>query len=340
MKTEKKISLALTTAAVSLVQGAAVKAENPHDVGDWDFGAAILFYQESDDRVQAVEPIITAKKYLDTDETLSFKLTFDALTGASPSGAVPTDSPQTFTKPSGRGIYTINNNEQPLDDTFRDTRVAFNTAWEAPLSNGLKMGLNGNISTEYDYRSFSAGTTLTYDANNKNTTYATGFSLGYDQIDPVGGVPIAFAEMAAVGTSQPKTSETEDKFLMDVLLGVTQIIDKYSLFQLNYSLTYSNGYLTDPYKVISVVDASTGNPLIADAGQGLPLVIFESRPDSRIKHVYSASSSLLSAGAGRFLYAIFYRWKSANWCRVWCRGFVRLSIGRVYGQYDWLGIWQ
>lgn len=285
MKNEKKISLALTAASLALIHGHVANAENTHDVGDWDFSAAILFYQESDDRVQAIEPIISATKHLDTDETLTLKFTLDTLTGASPSGAVATDAPQTFTRPSGDGTYTISSGEQPLDDTFLDTRYAFNTSWDKPIAKDWRMNLNGNISFEYDYKSISVGSLFSHDTNNKNTTYTGGVSLGYDQIDPVGGTPIPFAEMAPANTAQPRDGDLEDKFLIDTLFGVTQVIDQYSLFQLNYSISYSDGYLTDPYKVISVVDA-TGRPLISDPVQGLPTAVFENRPDTRLKHAF------------------------------------------------------
>src|SRR6185503_14430110 len=43
------------------------------------------------------------------------------------------------------------------------------------------------------------------------------------------------------------------------------------------------GYLTDPYKVLSVVDPVTGNPGAGPVGSGLNRYLFESRPDSREK---------------------------------------------------------
>ena len=73
--------------------GSGVNADNEHDVGDWDISAALLFYNESDHRVQAIEPIIQAKKYIATDETLTLKFTYDSLTGTSPTGAVASNQP-------------------------------------------------------------------------------------------------------------------------------------------------------------------------------------------------------------------------------------------------------
>ena len=52
--------------------------------------------------------------------------------------------------------------------------------------------------------------------------------------------------------------------------------------QLNYSFSTSSGYLTDPYKLLSVVDPVSGEP-VPGSGE-LALYRFESRPDERTKH--------------------------------------------------------
>lgn len=281
---KKNIRMTLAAAGCALLGSSPVLAEDKHDVGDWDISAALLFYNESD-RVQAIEPIITAKKQLDTDETLVLKLTVDSLTGASASGAVPTNRPQTFTTPSGNGTYVIGGNETPLDDSFLDTRYAINAAWEKPVGKDLTMVLGGNYSYEYDYTSISVNTSLAKDINEGNTTLSAGLSVGFDTVDPVGGQPIAFAAMQERGGALLRNGTSDNKTLLDIVFGVTQIIDKNSLFQINYSVSQSDGYLTDPYKVISVVDASTGIPLFNNVSEpNLPTVLFENRPDTRLKH--------------------------------------------------------
>ena len=298
MKKERKISLALATASCALIGSTGISAEDKHEVGDWDVSAAILFYQESDDRVQAFEPVITAKKHLDTDETLTFKLTLDSLTGSSPNGAVPSNVAQTFTQPSGNGVATIDANEYPLDDTFQDTRYALNTAWEKPLAKDWRMSLGANASKEYDYTSFGVSSVFAHDINNKNTTLSGGVAVAFDSIDPEGAVPIAFAEMTPAGTTQPRQGSSEDKTIFDVLAGVSQVIDRYSLFQVNYSVSYSDGYLTDPFKVISVVD-NNGVPVFAGhvTQPGLPTVVYENRPDTRLKHsLYGQYKRALKGG--------------------------------------------
>jgi hypothetical protein len=253
-------------------------------MGDWEASAGLLFYSEPG-RVSAVEPIISAKKNLDTDEFLSLKLTVDTLTGASATGAVSADTPQTFTRPSGNGRYNVSSSETPLDDTFHDTRVTVNANWERPVAPELTMNLGTALSKEYDYTSLGVSGGLARDINDGNTTLSAGLSLSLDTGNPVGGEPVPFAAMQAAGQAQPRQGSGSDKQVLDFIVGVTQIIDKRSLFQINYSLSSSDGYLNDPYKFISVVDPVTGDPVFENADQAdLPTVAFENRPDSRTKH--------------------------------------------------------
>src|ERR1043165_3944624 len=110
MGMRKKINIrkSLST-ATSLLLGSAA-APTAHAFGTdtpWELNAAVLYYAESDGRVQAAEPVIMGRKELDDEEYLNLKLVVDALTGATPTGAVPSSLPQTFTRPSGKGSYTI-----------------------------------------------------------------------------------------------------------------------------------------------------------------------------------------------------------------------------------------
>jgi len=280
----KKITMALTTAACSLFNATPdVQADESADLGEWDINAAVLYYTESE-RVSAFEPVISAKKQIDSDESISLKLTLDSLTGPSANGAVPSINPQTFTKPSGNSSYTAPANEAPLDDTFKDTRVAFSASWEQALSRMTRMTLGGNLSKEYDYLSLGTSVMFAHDINQRNTTLNAGVSFAHDTIEPEGDIPTPFGIMQPTGTTQPRLTGTDDKTLIDVLLGVIQVVDKDSLFQVNYSYSQADGYLTDPFKVISIVDGATGLPIIEDATTNLSQVVFENRPDSRTKH--------------------------------------------------------
>ena len=284
MKKHQKITMALASATCALMGSSSnAVAEHSPDYGDWDVKAALLFYNESD-RVTAIEPVISAKKQLDTDESLTLKLVLDSLTGASASGAVPSNVAQTFTKPSGNGSYTTPANETPLDDTFLDTRIAFSASWEMPLSRLNKMVLGANVSKEYDYLSLGLSSLFSHDMNERNTTLSAGLSVSSDTIEPEGGIPTPFGVMQPVSGVQPRSDSSDTKTVIDILFGVTQVIDKNSLVMFNYSLSQADGYLTDPFKVLSIVDPVTGLPIIEDVGTNLSQVVYENRPDSRTKH--------------------------------------------------------
>ncbi|MDB5987187.1 MAG: hypothetical protein JWR16_2240 [Nevskia sp.] len=246
------------------------------DTRKWTFDNGLLFYKENGGRVQAIEPVVNAAVDLGNDRTLSMGLVLDSLTGATPSGAAPAVTPQTFSSPSGRGkTYTIAPGATPLDNTFKDTRFAATLGYLFPLNNLSKLGVGLSGSKEYDFTSVGANTHYSLDLNQKNTTLNAGLSFEYDQVDPVGHVPIPLTMMVdAVKTG----GTTKTKNVKDVLLGVTQIIDPQSLLQFNYSLSLSNGYETDPYKILSVVD-SNAQP---------QYYVYEKRPDSRTKHALFA----------------------------------------------------
>lgn len=285
--------------------------------GEWDIDTAVLFYSETD-RVQAVEPVISGTRQFEGDRSLNAKLVVDVLTGASPNGAVPSDQPQTYTRPSGNGQYTTAAGETPLDDTFKDTRVAVSGGWKQPLSESIDGNVGINVSKEYDY--FSAGVNggVSYDFNNNNSTLSFGLSYAADTIDPEGGIPVEgsclFDASASSGCTETSFDDTrrgngsESKDTIDALLGFTQVINKTTVAQFNLSLTQSDGYHNDPFKVVSVVDTDNSN----GNGIGEPeRHIHESRPDSRLKQ--SLFARIKKQLFGRDVLDASYRFQSDDW---------------------------
>ncbi len=249
----------------------------------WDIDTAVLIYGEADSRVAALEPAIYASKQLNDDERLSLRLVVDALTGATPNGAHASSVAQTFTTPSGGSSYIVAAGETPLDDTFRDTRVALGADWEIALDRTSKVILGGNASGEYDYISLGVSATYMQDFYNRNTTLTAGVAFNNDIIGPVAGVPSAFKPMLTPG-SVLRDGADDTKTILDFIVGVTQVIDKNTLVQANFSTGSANGYQTDPYKIVSVVNPVTGLPdntaLLNINSSALPYV-YEKRPDKR-----------------------------------------------------------
>lgn len=272
----------------------------------WDFDAAVMQYSENDDRVQATEAILGAARNFDSETQLSFKLTLDTLTGASPNGAMPTDQPQTFTRPSGHGSYSVESGQLPLDDTFRDTRYTGNIQWSAPWGRDWSYSTGVHYSTEHDYESRGLNASLSRTFNQKNTTLTLATNLSLDTLSPEGGVPVGLSAMAEPGSpgfsadfAASRDGSEADKQVTDVILGVTQIINRRALMQFNYSLSFNDGYLNDPYKLISEFDTAGGTV------QGYR---YEQRPDSRLKQAlfwqgkYQFGSGDIIDGSYRFLF--------------------------------------
>ncbi len=291
---KKRIAGLLSAATCSLLCSPAQAVE-----GEWDVDSAVLFYSESDNRISAFEPVISAKKDLGDDESVSFKLVLDSLTGASATGAVPSTMLQTFTRPSGKGTYTVNPNETPLDDTFKDTRVAYSMNWEKPIDRNNRRNLGFNVSKEYDFTSISANALWEHDTNQKNTTYSYGLSLELDDIAPVGNVP----NPLTTTVTQDKGASSDSRNILDLLFGITQVIDKSSLLQLNLSLSEADGYLNDPYKFVSVVD-NTGQPVPT-------LQLFENRPDARSRQsIYGKYKKIFT---NKDIFSASYRFMTDDW---------------------------
>lgn len=279
------VRLALAAASMSLLHPVVQAEENT----PWQVDSALLVYSEADSRVTAIEPIVALKKDLGDEHIFSVKLTLDSLTGASPNGALPANEVQTFTGPSGKGTYTAEAGELPLDDQFKDTRVAINLNWEQPFGEHNRFSIGGNFSNEYDFKSAALSAAIARDFNNKNTTVSLGVNLESDSIDPVGGTPIPMATMINTldetdeAEQTAKSGNSESKTVTDALIGITQVMNRHWLMQFNYSYGTSSGYHTDPYKIASVLDdtgALAESPLVP----GTRWYLYESRPDTRARH--------------------------------------------------------
>jgi hypothetical protein len=313
-KINKSVAMSLAAATCSLLGTAPASPVNAQEEKPgWDFNTSLLYYGESDDRVQDLSLNFLARRVFIDDKSLTFTLAVDSLTGASASGATPMDVAQTFTSPSGKNTYTTPADVLPLDDTFLDTRVAVNATWQQPLGRLYNLSAGVSFSDEWDYTHVGGNLSLSRDFNKRNTTLSAGLAFAQDSIDPEGGAPIPLAQMLDVGDFSNKMGD-QDKDVVDVLLGVTQVINKNLLVQLNYSYSDSSGYLNDPYKIISIVDATTGDTLAnvpAPGAEGPSHQFrFGSRPEDRVKH--SAYGQAKYYWSGKVV-DVSYRYMTDDW---------------------------
>jgi len=295
-----KLALATCSMLTGMPQGAnAAGADSP-----WELDTAVLYYSEKD-RVEVVEPVVRLRKEIDDDEFISVRIVYDSLTGSSANGAIPTDQPQTFTSPSGHKTYTTDPNETPLDPTFHDARYALSAEWEKPLGELTRGVFSANASNEYDYMSLGVSAVVSRDFNLRNTTLTAGASYNADQVDPVGGVPVGLTNMPQFPAVKATEGDSDDKTVSELLLGVTQVVSRRTLVQLNYSFGSDSGYLTDPYKLLSVVNGATGE--LGTVIPGSEPYRYEKRPDTRDRHaVYWKTVHQLSDDVIRVSYRYYW----------------------------------
>jgi len=267
----------------------------------WSGSVGNLYYAEQD-RVTAVEPVVSLTAEFSGERRWTNKLVLDTLTGASHNGAVMANVPQTFTSPSGNGSYTIAPGEITLDPTFKDTRIALSSSWSQPLGANYEFSTGINGSKEYDFTSLSVNGSVSRYLNNKNTKASLGLSLEMDSIAPVGGAPLGLSTMA----SKVTTGTSDSKQVLDLLFGLTQVMNRQWIVQLNYNLGMSSGYMNDPYKIISEVTAAGPN-----AGDPSGTYYYDKRPDKRLKHSVFVDSKFHTDGWG--ILGTSYRYFFDDW---------------------------
>jgi hypothetical protein len=300
-----RVATSLFAATASLLDVRAGPSIAEESERTWQFDTALSWYDEGE-RVRDASAELRVSR-LFRRGLLALRLTVDSLTGASASGAVPSRFAQTFTSPSGNGSYRVDPGETPLDPTFLDTRVALGANWVGAVGRRGEIDVGLSFSDEYDYLHTGLNARYSLGLNQRNTTLAIGLALAADTIDPVGGAPVPLAPMLPEGATGNKLAD-DSKSVADFLIGVTQVLGRRTIGQLNYSFSRSSGYLTDPYKLLTVVDPVTGDPVAGP--DDLHLYRFESRPDERAKHSVFAQ---VKHAFGRPILDASYRYMTDDW---------------------------
>jgi hypothetical protein len=192
------------------------------------------------------------------------------VTSASGGSTVVLIPPTTGAKAQTLGASTtVAPNTYPLDRGFYDRRLAGHLGWEQALTQNLKLDGGIAYSKEHDYRSESAHIGVSQDLNGHNTTVSAAFNYESDLSFPLGGTPTPLTVMSAQWKGPDATLHE-----VDAVVGITQVMSRRWLSTLSYSYSDSHGYENDPYKIISVVDPVSGQPVEQ---------LYESRPASRRK---------------------------------------------------------
>ncbi len=265
-----------------------------------EVGSAVMLYKEAD-RVKVLEGVVNVNHEFSNGKSANFKIVFDTMSGASANGATPASFVQTFTRPSGEGSYQTEIGKTPLDDTFKDGRFALSGGGVLPLNRMTNLSAGLYASSEHDYSSLGLNAAITCDFNKRSTTLALRTSYYHDTISPEGGRPIPLAIMPGIGENQPRLQDDGSKDVMDIGLGWTQVLNRSTIAQLSYTFSKVTGYQTDPYKIVSQVDAVSGNP---------DNYLFENRPEDRARHVVFGK---INHHLGRDIVSMSYRFMNDDW---------------------------
>lgn len=233
---------------------------------EYDYGYQV--YQEDDDRIRVESHYVRGKWSL--LEGTSFRMQYlnDAISGASPTGALP------------GGV-------QPYVANVEDVRTGILGALSQQIGNH-RLELEVSQSNENDYLSNGYALSDEIELNQKNTT----LTLGVNILDDTVTVP-------GLGDRGKDTT--------DFFAGVRQLLDKNTELTGSLTLGFSKGYMNDPYKVVQRDEIVSTPDTSIDAGDGTFLIIpgvdvpvtniyRENRPDSRFRQVLQVGARHYFAG--------------------------------------------
>ncbi len=266
----KSIKNKLTVATCTLLSqqsGNALALENA-----WEIDNSFLYYSEADDRVSVAKFVASVGGDVSDRDRVNIQVVLDTMSGSTPSGAViDSGGGSTVTGASGGGGTGVSDPNASALAKFDDTRLANSLTWTHAHDNNWSVDYNAAVSIENDYRSFSAAATVNKETTKKDYRFSLGLAGTHDEIFRVGAgsTPVPLTQIADNEFAGEGTRET-----IDLIAGVTHIINRRTVGQFNLSYSTSTGYHSDPYKVFSVVDRSTDKPVANSS-------YYERRPGDR-----------------------------------------------------------
>ena len=218
-------------------------------------------YQEDDGRIT----IDTHSALFEVKPTswldLKGTVVYDAISGATPTGAPPLSTINVLNVFTGQPIKGLSSKVPVVE--LEDTRRAFGL--EAGLTAGRHRFTPGlAYSEESDYTSIGPSLNYSVDFNEKNTTLNLGWSHNADEVK--------------------RSDEWLSKDSDDFLIGVNQLLSPKTVLTANFTYGHAHGYLDDPYKGV-FFDGSTIFKDPTDPNPVIPPTYYESRPSQRNKYI-------------------------------------------------------
>jgi hypothetical protein len=208
--TTPAIGIALLTAAMALPTARTAQADLPPERGQMSLKYLEYDdYQPGEDRIRVHTPSINLTLPIAGVWSFSGTFTSDVVTGASPA------------------YHT----EQLTE--MHEHRKAVDLSVTRYFPRGtLTLGVSNSVESDYTSNSFSAQGTVSTES--KNTTFNFGVGVTSDTIQPEYWKEIGIP--------------AEPKNVTDFLAGVTQVLTRQDIAQINLGYSYGRGYFSDPYK--------------------------------------------------------------------------------------------
>jgi hypothetical protein len=270
-------------------------------LGQSSVDTRFLFYKESGGRTQVLNPVLLYRPDLGEGHgELGLLLGYDAISGASPTGAYPTSD--VTTSASG---HLINAGSIP-QASYTDSRKSGSLSYERKFGAHLP-SVDISYAKENDYVARGGSISDSWTMAQGRGTLHVGLAFSRDLVEPVKNPT---TNPTGLNLSYPKS---ENGFS----LGWTWVLTERDLIDVSASLMKLSGYLDDPYKVVPIGDGETNLP--------------EHRPDTRSRRalVVKYGHHYLWDGAIK----INYRYYNDDW------GIQGHTIEVTYDQHvltDWI----
>ena len=224
----------LTTSALALIPGLAQRAAAQSPDNGWSLEYGYSMYSEGDIAASKVSAGSRERYDIDTHQfalqapigsqiSLGLDVTYEKMTGASP----------WFIESDLAGDPVVVMTGASISDARTDVLGSVSY-----LGEKSRTTVGGGYSFEDDYTAINFSFGREKDFNDKATTLSWGMGFSTDELDPR-------------GTSFNPTPSKHSKKSGTFSLGVSQVIDRASVAQSSLTLQYADGFLSDPYKLVS-----------------------------------------------------------------------------------------
>jgi hypothetical protein len=224
----------LTTSALALIPGLAERAAAQSQENGWSLQYGYSMYSEGSIAANKLSAGSRGRYDIDTHQfkldvpigsyiSLGFDVAYEKMTGASP----------WLIEPNLAGDPVVVMTGASISDARTDFlgSVTF-------IGEKSRTSLSGGASIEDDYTSINMGFGREKDFNEKATTFSWGVGFSTDESDPT---DTSFTPDPVKHTKKSGTFS----------MGLSQVIDRASVAQSSITLGYHDGYLSDPYKLVS-----------------------------------------------------------------------------------------